>query len=125
HDSDIARGKNAERAVEATRRRNAVEVRARPDARMDATAEQVAGLVARHLEPRLLHPPSRELVGRILLGRVAGAMLRDRVDLIEPVQDATHPGNARSTRQPRSGKSATARNPHVHDVSPTSAPKRP
>ena len=38
-----------------------------------AAAEQVAGLISRDLQPRLAHPPRRELVGGVLLGRVREA----------------------------------------------------
>src|SRR5207248_1024587 len=49
------------------------------------------------------------------------AMLRDRVDLVEPRAD--HTANGRSTRQPASGKSATAKNAARQDVAATSTPK--
>src|SRR5207302_7736683 len=65
------------------------------------------------------------LVRRVLLRRVPGAMLPDRVDLVEPFEHSPHPGNALSTRQPTSGKSATTANPTCHDDAATSAPKSP
>src|SRR5581483_249702 len=96
-----------------------------PDPRVAAPAEQVARLVAKHVEPDLAQPARRELVRRVLLGRVRSAMLRDRIDLLETLDDAAHPGNSRSIAQPASGRSATTTNPGRQLVAPTNAPKTP
>ncbi len=123
----LDRRNDAERAVEPACGRNAVEVRPAPHAGSPAAAVQVAGLVHRHLEAGLAQPPRREHVGRVLLRRVARAMLGDRIDLVEPVEDTrlrSHRGNARSTCQPASGNSAITAKPSDHELTPTSTPNR-
>ena len=62
-------------------------MRARPHSRSAPAAEEVAGLVARDVEARFAQPAGGELVRGVLLGRVARAMLRDRVDLVEALPD--------------------------------------
>ena len=121
----LDRGDDAEHAVEPPGGRDAVEVRAGPDTRVAARPEEVARPVPRDLEAGVAHPARSELVRRVLLGRVRGAMLRDRVDRIDPLQCASHPGNGRRTRQPASGRPATATNPTCHDVAPTRTPNKP
>ncbi len=64
----LDRRDDAERAVEAARGWNAVEMRAGPHPGVAPAPEEVAGLVARDLEPRLGQPARGELVGRVLLG---------------------------------------------------------
>ena len=61
-------------------------MRAGPDASFAPPAEEIADPVARDLEPCLAHPARREVVRGILLGRVPGPVLRDRVDLVEALR---------------------------------------
>src|SRR4051794_28842355 len=119
----LDRRDDTERSVEATRRRDAVEVRPGPHARLPAAAEQVPGPVARDLQPRLPQPALGALVRRVFLGGIARAMLPDRVDLLEPRLDPVHARNARSTWRPASGSSAIEAKPHPQDVAATSTPK--
>ena len=103
----LDRGDDAERTVETACGRHRVEVRPAPDGCRAAPSVQVACSVHVRLEPRCLHPGSGELVRRVLLPRVPGTVLRDRRDLLEPVGSPHQRVNARSTRQPASGNSAT------------------
>jgi len=55
-------------------------------------SEQVPGRVHLDLEPGLLEPAPRQLVGLVLFGRVADPVRArtgaDRVQLVQPVEDA-------------------------------------
>ena len=93
-------GEDAEHAVEAAAVRNRVEMRARPDARVAAPAEQVAGLVDLDLEPGLAHPAGGERVRRVLGRRVAGPVA-DRIDLLDPLVDSRQGIGARKRGCPR------------------------
>jgi hypothetical protein len=79
HDSAAAgaldrldRGDDSERPVELSALRDRVQVRARPDFRCAGcdlgSPEQVPGGIDLDLEPRLLQPAAREVVGLVLLG---------------------------------------------------------
>ena len=103
----LDRRDDAERAVEAPGRRHRIQMRSAPDAGGAAPSVQVARRVDMRLEPGRAHPTGRQLVRRVLFVRVAGAMLGDRGDLVEPFGDPHQLANARSTRQPASGNSAT------------------
>ena len=93
----LDRRDDAERAVEAPTGRDAVEMRAGPHPGVASTTEEVARVVARDLESRFDQPARGKLVGRVLLGRVPRAMLRDRVDLVEALPD---PHDLDATRSP-------------------------
>ena len=97
-------------------------MRAGPHTSYTSPPEEVADAVARDLEPCLSHPARDEVVRCVLLGRVPGPVLRDRVDLVEALRDR-HAANGRSTRRPASGKSATTKNAARHEDTATSAPK--
>src|SRR3954462_11524443 len=97
-------------------------MRARPDARSATRAEEVPGAVAGDLEAGLPHPAGRELVRCVFFRGVSRPVPPDRIDLVETLEDA-HSGNARSTHQPASGKSARTAKPVRHDDRATSAPK--
>ena len=113
----LDRRDDAERAVEPAGGRDAVEVRARPDARRAARAEEVARLVARDLEARLAHPAGGELVRRVLLGRVrrrdAARSRRSRRDarapLIRAMLAAPASRRAGTAQRPRSRRATTWR----------------
>src|SRR5437868_11216884 len=84
----LDRRNDSERAVETSPIGNRVEMRPAPDPSFAPTPEEVAGLVLTDLETGLAHPSRRELVRRVLLGRVPGARAAaDRVQLVEPFED--------------------------------------
>ena len=120
------RGDDSERSVEAARGRHAVEVGAAPHAGLPAAAVQVARLVDGDVESGVAQPAGRQRVRRVFLRGVARAVLRDRMDLVEPLEHARgcHLGNARSTCQPASGNRATTAKPTDHELAPTRAPNR-
>ena len=85
----LDRRDDSERAVEAPPIGNRVEMRPAPDPSIAPTPEKIASLVLTDLETGLTHPSRRELVCRVLLGRVPGARAAaDRVQLVEPFEDA-------------------------------------
>ena len=94
-------------AVGTLSRCDPLHTRARP-----AATVEVARGVDRRLEASAAQPPRSKRVRRVLFRRVPGAVLRDRVDLLEPVENAgrrRHLGNGRSTRQAASGNTRRRR----------------
>ena len=84
--SSLDAGDHAEGAVELAAVRHRIEVRAGPYSRSAAAADQIAGLVGGRFEPRFAHPVRGELVGCVLLRRVAGSGGTDGIDLVEALK---------------------------------------
>jgi hypothetical protein len=99
----LDRGDHAERAVELPTLRNGVQVRSGPDPGGGARPpEHVPRRIDLDLEPGVLHPAPRERVRLVLLGGIAkpvrSGAAPDRIELLEPVEDA-HGGGIRTTRR--------------------------
>src|SRR5439155_12458373 len=94
-----------ERPVEFATVGDRVEMRAGPDVRLLAAADQVPGRIDLHLETRLAHPARGELVRVILVGAptdtVRAGAAADRIELVQPLEnphgriisDAQRPGS--------------------------------
>src|SRR5919201_863340 len=87
----VDRCDDAERPVELAAVRDGVEMRARPDVRGDAAADQIPRGIDLDLEAGLLHPLGGEIVGALLaLGAahtVRAGPAADRVQLVEALED--------------------------------------
>jgi hypothetical protein len=84
----LDRGDDAERAVVLAAVRDGVEVRTGPHVRHRSATDQIAGGVYFDREAGLFNPAGCELVRAILLATAADASRRDRVELVEPPEDA-------------------------------------
>ena len=83
------RGDDAERAVEAAGGRDAVEMRAGPDARLAAAPKRLPASSRETSSPASRIQPAASSCAASSSGEYAGAMLRDRVDLFEALEDAS------------------------------------